>query len=576
MLTHNTITLRDEQWVAISDTYRLRDETKGNVLCVLPTGSGKSLTLAEIARQYAEAGLRVVIFAHRDVLISQLSEALCKTGITHNFICSKRAELAITNRNHVKFGDSFHNATSLVTVSSNPTFNARVKGNKLNPEFLNSVALVLQDEGHHATRNSSWGNCFDAMLNAIVIAFTATPLRNDGKGLGIHASSYFSAMSVTTTMFDLIKKGSLSPYKIFCPESDIDLTDVNVTSSGDYNQSKLGVAMDKRHITGDAIEEYQRIAGGHKAITFCVNINHATHVAELFNANGIPSAAVSSKMTQGDRDKIMTDFEDGRILNLVNVDLIGEGYDCPAVTVAIFLRPTQSYSLFKQQFGRVLRTAPDKQYGIVIDHVGNVEFMMRQYGLRHVHDDPVWSLDDAEKASKKKNGDDDEPMDTMRCPVCAFFALAEDFTNGCPDCGHIETPSEKEERIHHLQEKKGNLIELNFDVITEILKERERVDLPVDTFRDTLKGLPQVAYSSALNSHAKRLHAQTVLRDSIQTWCESFASESGLSPALVQREFEVTFGENILKAQTLSERKAMDLNKRICSHEMYRANQTVQ
>lgn len=570
MLTHNTVTLREEQVYAISDVYRLRDTVGPNILCVLPTGAGKSLTLGEIARQYAEAGLRVVIFAHRDVLISQLSEALCKTGVTHNFICSKRAELAITNRNHVKYGDSFYNATSLVTVSSNPTFNARIRDGKLNQMFLNSVALVIQDEAHHATQNSSWGNCFESMPNASVFGFTATPLRNDGKGLGSHACGYFNAMSVTTTMFDLIRKGSLSPYKVYCPETNIDLSDVNTTSSGDYNQKKLGVAMDKRHITGDAVEEYQRIAAGLKAITFCVNINHAKHVAEIFNANGIPSAVVSSKMTLAERDSIMTDFEAGRILNLVNVDLIGEGYDCPAVTVAIMLRPTQSYALFKQQFGRVLRIAPDKPYGIIIDHVGNVEFMMRQYGLRYVHDDPTWSLDDADKVNKKSLGDDEAPLETMRCPKCAFFAVVEDFKDGCPDCGHHETPKEREDRIHHLQEKKGNLVEMSFSVIDELIKERERIDLPVSEFSKSLHGLPEVAYHNSLNNHAKRLHAQTVLRDSIQKWCERYNLRENLHPALIQRQFELTFGENIFKAQLLSERKAMELNKRICSHEVYR------
>lgn len=570
MLVHNTVQLRSEQISAITDVYRLRDTVGRNILCVLPTGAGKSLTLAEIARMYAESGLRVVIFAHRDVLISQLSEALCKTGITHNFVCSKSAELAITNRNHIKYGDSFYNATSLVTVSSNPTFNARLKSGLLSHEFLNSVALVIQDEAHHAVAGSSWGNCFESMPNASIFGFTATPLRNDTKGLGCMASGYFHAMSVTTTMFDLIRKGSLSPYKVYCPATNVDLTDVNVTSSGDYNQKKLGVAMDKRHITGDAVEEYQRIASGLKAITFCVNINHATHVAEIFNSNGIPSAVVSSKMSLSERDRIMTDFEAGRILNLVNVDLIGEGYDCPDVTVAIMLRPTQSYALFKQQFGRVLRTARDKAYGIIIDHVGNVEFMMKQYGLRYIHDDPVWSLDDGEKATKKSNGDNEQPIETKRCPVCAFFARVEDFVDDkCPDCGHVETEKERQDRIHHLQEKKGNLVEMSFSIIDELIKERERIDLDVKEFSKSLHGLPKVAYDSALNSHAKRLYAQKVLRDSIQKWCERCNRHMNLPPALIQREFEITFGENVLKAQLLSERKAMELNKRICSHEMY-------
>ena len=192
------------------------DSRNGNVLCVLPTGAGKSLALADYARRYLNQGEITVVLAHRDVLISQLSEALCKTGVPHTFICSDKARRDITNRNLVKFGDSFYCETSPIIISSVPTFNARIRDNKLPQSFLESIQHWLMDETHHAVKDNQWGNVLESMVNADGIGFTATPIRGDKKGLGSHVDGYYDDMSVTCNTFDLIKAGMLSPYKVYC------------------------------------------------------------------------------------------------------------------------------------------------------------------------------------------------------------------------------------------------------------------------------------------------------------------------------------------------------------------------
>ena len=140
------ITLRPHQVGAIAAVDTALSQVYRAVLCVLPTGAGKSLCLAEYARRCYQQREPCVIFAHRDVLISQLSEALCKTGVPHTFVCSDKARRDITNNNLELFGDSYWEPTSPVIVSSTPTFNARLRDGKLNPQFLESVLWWLQDE----------------------------------------------------------------------------------------------------------------------------------------------------------------------------------------------------------------------------------------------------------------------------------------------------------------------------------------------------------------------------------------------------------------------------------------------
>ena len=558
------ITLRPHQLVAVRDVDELSINNRF-VLCVLPTGAGKSLTLAEYARRYYMANQTCMVFAHRDVLISQLSEALCKMNIPHKFICSNKARNDITTNNLQKFGKSFYDERSSIIVSSNPTFSARLKGNKLSPDFLNSVAMWIQDECHHLIADSIlWGSCVKALVNARGLGFTATPIRGDKKGLGDQADGVFQEMSDTTNMFELIQAGMLSPYKVFIPPTNVDLSGVNVTQSGDYNQRKLSVAVDKREITGDAVEHYLRISPYQPAITFCVTIEHANHVAEQFCKAGISSRAVSSKTPMAERSAIMKSFEEGTILNLVNVDLLGEGYDCPAVTTVIMLRPTQSYSLFKQQFGRCLRTSDGKSHGYLIDHVGNVQYMMNEFNLMHIHDDPVWTLE--RQVKRKKSGNNEKLSETRICPECAaFYEPINKLSRTCPECNHTETKNEIEAAARILQEKSGELVELEVEAINIILTERAKVDLPPAVIGQRLaySGAPAVARHSAIINHTKRSHAQSALRDKIQKWCIAEGVKTGFNIETIQREFEVRHGINIFKAQTLGERLANELINKI-------------
>lgn len=559
------VQLFPHQIVACQDIDKLYADGHINVLSVLPTGAGKTLVKAEYARRCQESGITAHLLAHRDVLLSQISDALCMMGIYHKFICSTKTQRDITNANLQKYGKSYFDERSEMTVVSVTTLRARLNAKSKHVaahyrDLCSRVGFWMIDESHHVTQGSSWGMAVDAYPNARGLGVTATPIRGDRKGLGSHADGYFSAMSVTTNMWELIKLGRLTPYKIFQPNEHLDLSDVNVTSGGDYNQKQLAGKVNKRKITGSAIDHYRAELNGKRVITFCVDIQHSEDVAAQFNKAGIPSKAVSSKTPLAERNQALADLKSGRILNLVNCDLFGEGFDAPAVEGVIMLRPTQSYSLYKQQFGRMLRKADGKEYGVLLDHVGNTFFMMTQYGLTYPHDDPEWTLD---RGTKRKKSDDGEKLaETIICTECCCLYLAKDHDK-CPECGHVISEAEAEVRQREIQEVSGELVELSVDAMSALIEERKNVDLSMEEFAQKVQYMPDVAKYSAKNNHAKRQHAQTVLRDRIQRWCIHTATETGWSKDTVQREFARLFGVNVLKAVTLGERQATELTERI-------------
>jgi len=208
------------------------------------------------------------------------------------------------------------------------------------------VTLCVIDEGHHVLKDNKWGTAFQIFPNAKGLLVTATPDRADGKGLGRHADGLVDAMIEGPTMRDLINQGYLTDYRVFAPPSDLDLSQVTTSADGDYNKAKLKAAVRKSHVIGDVVTHYLRIAPNKLGITFATDVETATDIAAQFNAQGVPAAVVSAKTSDADRVAILRRFKNRELLQLVNVDLFGEGFDLPAIEVVSMARPTQSYGFY--------------------------------------------------------------------------------------------------------------------------------------------------------------------------------------------------------------------------------------
>ena len=527
-----------------------------NTLSVLPTGAGKTILKAEMARRELAANPKavIIVMAHRDVLLEQISDAFCMFGISHSFITSQKTRKQITDMHLDKYGKSFDVQGSRVFICSVD------KLRRTDTSHIDTlVTLWMLDEAHHLLAGGKWDDCINRFVYARGLGVTATPIRADKRGLGRWANGLFDDMTCAVTMHELIERNMLSPYRVYCPEVLVDYTNVTTTSSGDYNQVKNAAATDKAEITGDVIKNYKRIASGKQTICFTCNIEHGEHVAAAFKAAGISAVALSSKTESGIRNRRIKEFKAGLITVLVNTDLFGEGFDVPSVECVIMLRKTLSYSLYKQQFGRALRILDGKDYGILIDHVGNVDYMMGAYYLESPHDDPEWSLDDYKKFQVN---DDGKKSKAKKCSSCdAKYIPQYPSDVKCPYCLHVETEDEKVSTLKKLQATEADLVEMSNEFITRLMAERNKVDINPATQKVRVEhGLGKgVAAASAAKHHEARFNAQKELRELYDKYCLHTWMQGGHDVESTQRQFEIELGINFLKAQVLGTTDATTL-----------------
>jgi superfamily II DNA or RNA helicase len=547
----------DYQSVAIEESFVKWREGYKVVCLVAPTGAGKTIIKAFTAKRFLEEnpGKMVVIFAHRDVLLSQISLAAAQVGLPHSMICARKTETMIGNSHMEELGESYLHDNARVIIASVPTWIKRDT-----KELSKMVGLWCMDEFHHTLADNMWGKAVGTLKNAVGLGVTATPLRSDGLGLGSHAQGVADTIVKTPGMGQLMAMKRLSTYKVFTPPDKVDVTGINITSSGDYNQQKLAKATDKKDITGDAVEHYLKLATGKQGIIFAASVIHAEHVAQQFRESGVNAVALSSKTNDSVRERKIREFRHGKIQILVNYQLFDEGFDVPAVEVVIMLRKTKSYGLFKQMFGRCLRVLKGKPYGILIDHVGNVAEHVEPG--KHLHDDPEWTLDSA----KKKSSTVVKDILSRVCSQCFHYytPLSNSIKHYvCPSCGHVENDEDRNQTQREIQVADGVLVEYDTGYFDEIIKEINKIDTPVETFKNKVANMPNVVKFSAIKKHEKRQKAQIILREWIVNWCNETGMQQGLNIKTTQDEFNRIFSVNIFKAQTLGATSADELTEKI-------------
>lgn len=404
--------LRPYQHRAIDDLRNAYRSGARAPLLVGATGMGKTVVFSAITASATARGRKVLILVHRRELIHQASSKLTAAGVEHGIIAA-----------------GIQPTPQSVQVASVQTLVRRLATIEWQP------CLIIIDEAHHAAAGS-WSRILDHWPGALRLGVTATPCRLDGRGLG----DTFDALVEGPSVQMLTSAGYLSPARIYAPPMVADLSQVR-RRAGDYANDQAAAAMTKPTVTGDAISHYHRLAGAQQAIAFCCNVGHAVSVRDAFETAGISSALLLGNTA--DRDAVVASFAAGRIRVLVTVDVVSEGFDIPAASVAILLRPTQSLGLYLQQVGRVLRPAPNKDAAIILDHVGNV--------TRHGFPDQIrqWSL---EHGAKRASGS--QPAPSVRtCPACfAAFRPAPQ----CPVCGADCAPKPR----RAMQQVDGELKEL--------------------------------------------------------------------------------------------------------------------
>jgi DNA repair protein RadD len=390
-----------------------------SVVCVSPTGSGKTVTFCDILRQCHDASRSAYVVVHRDELVRQVSSTLDRFRVPHGYVTAKRTMSLIHP----------------VQVCSVATL-----ANRLN--VVREPSLIVMDEAHHVVAGS-WMKIMHAYRSSKVIGFTATPERLDGKPLG----DVFSELIQGPTVKELIQSGSLVKPIYHVVPSTLTGQNIPVGISSRKLEAMTDAAkgLDGRSIYGDAVEHYTSRTPGMPAIVFAVSIRHADRIAESFRSVGWRFVTLHGGLSDADRVERVNGLSSGRYHGLVTVDLVSEGFDIPTCSVAIMLRKTASLSLYLQQGGRALRPAAGKTVAHIFDHVGNVH----EHGL--LEQDREWDLGRAiDRVAERENV---KGVQSRQCPECL---VAHEPAPVCPNCGHAYTAKDRDVRI-----VAGELIELD-------------------------------------------------------------------------------------------------------------------
>ena len=531
--------LRGYQTDLIADVRDAWGQGALNVMAVLPTGGGKTVCFGTILREHNGASCAI---AHRSELVGQMSTTLAKLQVRHRIIAPVGTIRDIVTRHMHETGRSWHDPMAPAAVAGVDTLTKRDLGS-----WAEQVTLWVIDECHHLLAANKWGKGVSLFPNARGLAVTATPVRADGRGLGRGSDGLIDYMVQGPTKRELIDAGYLTDYRIFAPASDIDLANVPVSDiTGDFSAPALRDAAKRSHVTGDIVENYMKIAPGKLGVTFCVSVELAGETAARYRAAGVPAEMVSANTPELERAAILRKFARRELLQLVNVDLFGEGFDLPAIEVVSMGRPTASYGLYVQQFGRACRPMENKDRAIIIDHVGNV--------LRHgLPDAPrIWTLDRRERRARNKEELLQQPVRV--CPECTI--VYEKFHLACPHCGHVPVPKSRAAPEH----VDGDIAELDPAVLARLRRESD-----VDAAPKVPYGANDAIRGAIMKRHRVWKESQRGLRETMALY-GGWQKHLGRPQREAYKRFFVEFGVDVATAQGLPASEATELNARIAAH----------
>ena len=347
-------TLRDYQVINKKKIYQEWNQHR-SVMLQMPTGTGKTRLFVSIVRDIFDYGrehhrdYKVLILAHRKELIEQISTHLGKKyGLPHGLIMAQNIEQKQYS----------------MQVGSVPTLTRR-----LDRWESNKFDVIIVDEAHHV-KAKSYRDILDRYPEAKILGVTATPYRLSGAGF----RPEFDTLIISPPVSEFIKKGHLCEYDYYSikPTSKLqaEIDRMKLDFEGDYQEREMMGVMDRDFIRANILKTYKQFAQGKKGIVYTVNQIHSAHLHYLFTKAGIKSAVIDSHTPAGRRDALVSQFKNGVIQVLFNVNIFSEGFDCPDVEFIQLARPTTSLSLYLQQVGRGFRPAKGKEKVLILDNVG--------------------------------------------------------------------------------------------------------------------------------------------------------------------------------------------------------------
>ena len=397
-----------------------------SVMVQMPTGTGKTVLLTEqvkseerrVKNPDGEKSEKIKgknpcvwIVVHRRELVEQIKETLAKqldsSLFTFPSSLNPLDSSFFTLHSSLKPLDSslFPLHSSLIKVFSIQWLSRHYH------ELDERPSLIIIDEAHHAVART-YKEVMDAYPEAKMLGLTATPCRLNRKGF----TDLFDVLLQSWSYNKFIADGWLSLYDYMSVKADsldqqmvLGLTKRG--ADGDFSLREMSEKLDVRPSIERLCDTVMRYAPDKKGIVYAIDIKHAEHIAEYYRERGLNAVAISSKTPAEERKYIIERFRnsndslkntncqvlDSPIRILVNVDLFGEGFDCPDVEFIQLARPTLSLSKYLQQVGRGMRVYEGKRYCLILDNVG----LYRLFGMPS--DDRDWQAMFEGKSAGKGN-----------------------------------------------------------------------------------------------------------------------------------------------------------------------------
>ena len=346
------VTLRDYQTDAVA-ALSVHLDRGLNPLCVLPTGSGKSLVIAGLI---AKRKQRALVLSHVSELLDQDAKALRRLdpSITMSFFAAGLGE---------------KNAGAQVVFGSVQSVYRNLD------RFKKSRPLVIVDEAHLCPRSGDamYAQVFDHFQEARRSGFTATALRVDSGSLIDGDDAWFNSVAHKVEVAELIEKGWLLPLSGVIAEQQANLESVG-TRNGDFIQGEMQQAVSASLSLPEVVARTCELAAKRKSwLVFACGVDHAHDIEGAFLQHGIDAEVVIGATDDDVRSKRVERFRTGELRCLINVGVLTTGFDAPGLDCIVSMRPTKSPVLWQQMLGRGMRIAQGKKNCLLLDFVGNLE-----------------------------------------------------------------------------------------------------------------------------------------------------------------------------------------------------------
>lgn len=324
-------------------------------LLVAATGTGKTVIAAlDYARLCGQAArrLKLLFVAHRKEILTQSRDVF-----RHAMSDGSFGELYVDGETPLDWTHVFASVQSLRTID-------------LDRHPRDHFDVVIVDEFHHASEaNETYVRLLDHFDPTELLGLTATPERADGRSV---LGRFDGRIASELRLWDAIDRGLLVPFQYQAIHDTTDLR--GAWKRGRYDAEALRDVYTghhaRAHLIVEAVRERIHDPLRMRALAFCVDTEHARFMQAVFERAGIPSGVVIGSTNKVERRRAVKALRDGDLAVLLTVDVFNEGVDIPEVDTVLFLRPTDSSTVFLQQLGRGLRLAEGKRCLTVLDFVG--------------------------------------------------------------------------------------------------------------------------------------------------------------------------------------------------------------